>query len=310
MTTPAASQTFSATDRQKYLGASEIAAVLGVDKWHSPLDVYNSKLGLVAPFEGNNHTLRGQRLEAIAADYYAELTGRKLRRYTRAYAHKQHSFIQGHIDRIVEGESVIAEIKCPSIAAYRKIQREGLPDSWQIQMQVYMGLSGHKQCVIIVFCADAWDLLHFELEFDEAIYTPAIAAGAKFWTDHVLTQTPPDPEPTGKKPDFELAKTDGTVTFRDDEPFIARSVALIEAIQLAADAEQLFEMAKKEYLEAIEDTPGIYECGGLRVHYNEQPGRKTFDKKALAAKHPEIVLSDFEKVGNPFRVFRPYVLSR
>jgi putative phage-type endonuclease len=310
MTSPSTSQSFSASDRQKYLGASEIAAVLGIDKWRTPLDIYNSKLGLVAPFEGNNHTERGNRLEAIAADYYTELTGRKLRRYTKAYAHKEHSFIQGHIDRIVEGESVIAEIKCPSIAAYRKIQREGLPDGWQIQMQVYMGLSGHKQCVIIVFCADAWDLLHFELEFDDAIYTPAILAGATFWNEHVVTQTPPNAEQSGKKTDIEFAKTDGTVTFRDDETFIAKSVALIEAIQLTADAEQLFEMAKKEYLEAIEDSPGIYECAGLRVHYNERPGRKTFDKKALAAKHPEIDLSDFEKVGNPYKEFRSYILNR
>jgi hypothetical protein len=100
------------------------------------------------------------------------------------------------------------------------------------------------------------------------------------------------------------------VTFRDDESFIAKSVALIEAIQLVSDAEQLFEMAKKEIIEAVEDLPGIYECGGLRVHYSEQEGRKTFDKKALAAKHPEINLSDFEKVGKPFKTFRPYVLGR
>jgi predicted phage-related endonuclease len=93
MTSPSASQSFSASDRQKYLGASEIAAVLGIDKWRTPLDIYNSKLGLIAPFEGNNHTERGNRLEAIAADYYTELTGRKLRRYTKLTRTKNiHSF--------------------------------------------------------------------------------------------------------------------------------------------------------------------------------------------------------------------------
>lgn len=311
MTTPAPSQSFSAEDRRKFIGASEIAALLGLDRYKTILDIYNSKLGLVAPFDGNNHTQRGQRLEAIAADYYTELTGRKLRRYTRAYAHKTHSFIQGHIDRIVEGEGTIAEIKCPSVAAYRKIQREGLPDSWQIQMQVYMGLSGHKNCVVIVFCADAWDMAHFELEFDDTIYHASIDAAERFWHCHVLTEVAPElPTSGAKKPEFELTKTDGTVTFRDDETFIAKSVSLIEAIQLVSDAEQLFEMAKKDYIEAVEDAPGIYECAGLRVHFNEREGRKTFDKKALAAKHPEIVLSDFEKVGKPYKEFRPYVLSR
>jgi putative phage-type endonuclease len=205
MTTPQPSQQFSAEDRRKFIGASEIAAILGLDRYKTILDIYNSKLGLVPAFEGNAHTLRGQRLEAVAADYYFELTGRKLRRYTRAYAHKEHSFIQGHIDRIVEGESSIAEIKCPSVAAYRKIQREGLPDSWQIQMQVYMGLSGHKSCVVIVFCADAWDLLHFEIEFDADIYQASIDAAERFWNCHVLTGIPPELS-NGKKPEFEIAK--------------------------------------------------------------------------------------------------------
>jgi predicted phage-related endonuclease len=176
-------------------------------------------------------------------------------------------------------------------------------------MQVYMGLSGHKSCVVIVFCADAWDLLHFEIEFDADIYQASIDAAQRFWNCHVLTGIPPELS-NGKKPEFEIAKGNGTVTFRDDESFIAKSVALIEAIQLVSDAEQLFEMAKKEIIEAVEDLPGIYECGGLRVHYSEQEGRKTFDKKALAAKHPEINLSDFEKVGKPFKTFRPYVLNQ
>jgi putative phage-type endonuclease len=310
MTTPAPSQLFSAEDRRKFIGASEIAAICGVDKYKTILDIYNSKLGLVAPFEGNQHTLRGQRLEAIAADYYTELTSRKLRRYTRAYAHKTHSFIQGHIDRIVEGEGTIAEIKCPSVAAYRKTQREGIPDSWQIQMQVYMGLSGHKNCVVIVFCADAWDMAYFELEFDETIYQAAIEAAQRFWTNHVLTQTPPELPANGKKPEFELTKSDGSVTFRDDEPFVQKSLSLVEAIQLKADAETLFDMAKKDYLESIEDTPGVYECAGLRVHYNERAGRKTFDKKRLAAEHPEINLADYDKEGNPYREFRPFILGK
>jgi putative phage-type endonuclease len=308
MTTTAPSQTFTPEQRRKYLGASEIAAILGLDKWQTALDVYNSKLGLVSPFEGNQHTLRGQRLEAIAADYYCELTGRKLRRYTKAYAHKQYPFIAGHIDRIVEGESVIAEIKCPSFGAYRKIQREGLPDGWQIQMQVYMGLSSHKKCVIIVFCADAFDLLHFELEFDEAIFSPAIAAAADFWIKHVITEIPPDLEKT-KKPEFELPKTDGSVTFRDDEMFIARAQTLREAIQLKRDGEELYELAKKDLLESIENLHGCYEGGGVRFYYSQREGRKTLDKKRLAAEHPELSLVDYEKTGNPYDEFRPYLIN-
>jgi putative phage-type endonuclease len=302
-------QSFDVEERRSYLGASEIAAVLGLDKWRTPLDVYNDKLGLTPSFEGNNHTERGNRLEAVAAEYYTELTGRKLRRYSRGYSHKQHEFIRGHIDRIVENESQIAEIKCPSIAAYRKIQREGLPDSWQIQMQAYMGISGHKKAVIIVFCADAWDLLHFEVDFDPIIYNPAIDGAVRFWRTHVLAGIPPELA-NGKKAEFEIAKTGGTVTLRDDEKFIEAAMLLREAIQLEKDAAELKELAKNKALEAVESVHGGYEGAGVRFYFSQKQGRKSFDKKRLAAENPNIDLSLYETVSNPYDEFRTYLISQ
>jgi hypothetical protein len=59
-------------------------------------------------------------------------------------------------------------------------------------------------------------------------------------------------------------------------------------------------------LNAIEETPGRYEGAGLRLSYTEQAGRKSFDKKLLAAEHPEIDLAKYEKQGNPFKVFKPF----
>ena len=43
------------------LGASEVPAVLGLDPYRSPLDVYLEKTGVLPPFEGNNFTEWGNR---------------------------------------------------------------------------------------------------------------------------------------------------------------------------------------------------------------------------------------------------------
>lgn len=304
----ATAQTFTAEERRNYIGASEIGAILGLDRYKTALDVYNQKLGLTAPFEGNRHTERGNRLERVAADIFAETTGKRLRRRNSAFVHPNYPFIVGHVDRTVEGERTIAEIKCPSLAAFRKMQREGLPETYLIQMQVYLGLSGYSEGVYIIFCADQMDCASFDISFDAAIYETAVMSAVNFWNNHVRAGVPPS-ETNSDKEKIEVSKIGGSTVFRDDDTFAEAAQLLREANQLKKDGEELYELAKSKVLSAIEEVEGVYEGAGLRLFYQAQNGRKTFDKKALAAAHPEIDLSKFEKQGAPFFTFRPIFLN-
>jgi hypothetical protein len=61
--------------RRTGIGASEVAAVLGLSPYESPLDVYCRKLGLV-PEKAETEAMRwGLRLEPLLAAEYAERTG-------------------------------------------------------------------------------------------------------------------------------------------------------------------------------------------------------------------------------------------
>lgn len=300
----ATAQSFDPVERQTYIGASEISAVMGLDRWKTPLDLFNEKRGLSRPFEGNAHTARGNRLEAIAAEYYTEQTGYQLRRCRTEFTHL--GIIRGHVDRVVVGEKRLVEIKCPANAAFRKLQREGLPESYIIQAQVYMFLAKMPKLTFVIFCADLWDAAIFDLDYDETIACTAINAAINFWNDHIETGTPPE-QPSGDSGQLEIAKFGGSVTVRDDDTFTAKAQALSEAINLKRDAEELFEIAKKDILDAVEGECGIYEGGGLRIYYTESPGRQTLDKKAVAA--AGIDLSPFEKQGNPFKTFKTYQIT-
>ncbi len=301
-------QSFTAEERREYIGASEIAAIMCLDRYRTPLDVYNIKVGLSAPFEGNNHTERGNNLEAIAANYYTEKTGIKLRRHNEGFVDKEFPMVRGHLDRMVVGEKRLIEIKCPSVAAFRRLQRDGLPDSFIIQAQAYMRLSGVPRLTWVIFCADAWDAATFDIDYDADVAAVAFKAAADFWRDHIEPQIPPVETAAEQKVNFELAKIGGFATDRDDQAFVDAAARLREATDLAREAGELLESAKADVLAVIEGIPGIYQGGGLRLHYTEQAGRKSFDKKAAAA--DGIDLSKYEKVGNPFPVFRPYFLNQ
>lgn len=294
-------------DRQNYLGASDMAAILGVDPNKSALDVYNEKLGLVPPFEGNNQTERGLKLENIAAQEYSERTGNKVHRRHTELVHPKYDFIRGHIDRRVVGDKRPVEIKVPSRAMFYKIKREGLPEPWIVQMQTYLWLDKSRIGDFAPFCPDVWESLPFEVPAEPDLFDRIEHAAVFFWTEHVLKRVPPLPLKQDQ-PAIEFAKIPGEVLYRTDPEFIEAAQLFREAKQLERDSEELVNLAKEKVKASVERRPGKYQGGGMRLSYFLQ-SRTTFDKKALAAAYPNIDLSQFEKRGDPFEVLKPIFTS-
>lgn len=294
-------------DRHTYLGATDIAAILGVDTYKTALDVYNEKLGLVPHFEGNKQTERGQRLENVAAQEYTAETGRKVHRRSVELIHPKYDFIRGHIDRRVVGEDKRpVEIKCPSRGMFHKIKREGLPDSWLIQMQTYLWLDRSEVGDFAPFCADAWEILPFEVQAQPEIYEQIEHVAVLFWTENVLKRVPPAPV-SADKPMIEFAKVAGAVQVREDAVFLEAAQTLMEAKQLERDGKELLEIAKQQVKKAVDGEFGKYRGGCLKaLHYQLSQGHVKFDKKMLAAEHPEIDISRYETRGEPFEVLKPY----
>lgn len=296
-------------ERRTYIGASEVAAVLGLDPNKTRLELYNEKVGLTEPFAGNKHTQRGQKLEDTAAREYMEVTGKTVRRDRRALTHPVYPFFRGHVDRREVGTKRITEIKCPSRGMFYKVQREGLQNSWIMQGQAYMLLDGSKFLNWCVFCADAWECVPFEQPFDPEIAAFIEKQVVEFWVENVQARVPPKPT----KLDNEIAtlsqQIGGDLIRRTDQEFIDSAQLLREAAALKSDGEMLYDLAKQRCIDAVNGEVGRYEGGGLRLYYMEQAGRKSLDKRALQAEYPDINLAQFEKQGAPFKTFRPYFIG-
>ena len=294
-------------DRHTYLGATDIAAILGVDTYKTALDVYNEKLGLVPSFAGNKQTERGQRLENVAAQEYTAETGRKVHRRSVELIHPKYDFIRGHIDRRVVGEDKRpVEIKCPSRGMFSKIKREGLPDSWIVQMQTYLWLDESAVGDFAPFCADVWEILPFEVPAQPEMFDQIERIAVLFWTENVLRQVPPKAV-TADKPLIEFAKVAGAVENREDATFLSAAEILREAKQLESDGKELLALAKQQIKDAVGGKFGKYRGGCLKaLHYSISQGHLKFDKNLLAAEHPEIDISRYESRGEPFEVLKPY----
>lgn len=329
-------------DRTRYIGGSDIGAILGVNPYKTALDVYREKIGEAEPFEGNQHTRRGTRLEQIAAEEFEQQVGLKLWRVNKSFAHPSYPFLGGHIDRRVVGYNGIAEIKCPSLGSFAKIKREGVRKDYIAQMQWYLGLSNREFGEWIIFCADQWEVLHFRVEFDQLLFEQMVTKAITFWQGNVLAKIPPTL--TEGEAAMQIEAIGNTTVRREDPAFVEAMQMLREAKQLAAEAELIEETAKARVKELVENKPGCYVGPGYRLHLTQIAGRSTFDKKALAGAKPldrlkvgavlqplfmksavfssemeraietigrdcNLDLTQFEKQGAPYVTLKPYFVG-
>jgi predicted phage-related endonuclease len=259
--------------------------------------------------------MRGTVLEPTVATLYAGETERKVRRVNAILQHPDHEWMLGNIDREIVGvrgrKPGILEIKCPGLRTFSQIKREGIPDYYQIQMQHYLAVSGREWGAFAIFNAERWELLHFDVERDDELIAMIIDRDAAFWR-LVQEGTPPEGAELLPNPDLPALPTGTELAEMGGSAWMNAVNDLRTAKEILSEAEAL-EQAAKERIQNIMTVAGVStaEGCGLRVYWNEQKGRTSFDHRGFARKHPELseAMKPYYKTGAASRPFRPYFLK-
>lgn len=324
--------------RKKGLGGSDAAAVCGVDPYRTPLDVYRDKTTDGIESIDNLHMKRGRKLEALILREYAELHPEDTLIGAPMTRHPQHSWMLGTPDSLIssprhtkQGQGVV-EVKCPAKHSFEKIKLRGIPAHYVLQMQHYLAITGLKWGVFVVFNADSWEMLTIEVEaFSPVDQAKLIHIEERFWNEHVVPCIPPE---EAEKDRIVLPKVSGAIKDRADAVFAKAAAQYVEAQRVAKESADLQEDAKAMLKQVINSESGVFEGGGYRVYNTVVAGRKTLDKKALAASkaidrvkmavlmtsgmdkqdvlnriadgEADLDLADFEEQGNDFTTMKVY----
>jgi len=295
-------------ERLSGIGGSDAPVVVLGDYYdRTAHDLFLEKTGAIPPTNLDSPDIRrGLRQEPIAAKLYEEQSGYKVRRVNQLLRHPEQPFMVAHIDREILGlDGAPLEIKCPRSMVFRRYQLEGIPEGIQIQGQHYLSVKGKGVVVFGIFCAEVDELLIVPVERDQELIDLIEAKEAVFW-DRVQAGQWPETAPAEEK--IELPPIGGELVKIETEDWFRAAAALHEARSIKADAEALEAEAKNQILVLMGEYD-VVEGAGLRVYHREQAGRRSLDKKALQAAHPDIDLTQYEKVGKPFKAFRPYFLE-
>jgi len=166
--------------RKAGFGGSDIGDLLDSEPYGCKRRLFLDRLGLL-PDRGPamaHHLERGRFLEGPVAGLYAARTGRELREVGTGYL-KEFPFVRANADRLVRSDQVsltqhhgswgVLEIKCPSAWSFKKIKKEGLPESYVLQLQWQMLCYGTSWGSFAVYWADGHELLWFDVERDDAL---------------------------------------------------------------------------------------------------------------------------------------------
>ncbi len=186
-------------ERRKTLGASEIAAVAGLDRYRTPLNIFLEKIGEAAPFAGSEASEWGLRLEEAIAGKYADAhPGYTVVRNPDTMVSTREPWMSATPDFFVippEGERGRYGLQVKNKGARQIIHwgesgTDQIPDEIAAQVHWEMDVAGlPRNDVIALFGGNESRI--YPLRFNEQIADSMREIGRAFWFGHVVARVQP-----------------------------------------------------------------------------------------------------------------------
>lgn len=189
-------------DRSKYLGGSDIGAILGLSPFRTPLQVWQEKTGKETAQHDSLPLRFGSFAEEFVASEYSRSTGFALRHDESLFIHPKYPFMCAHLDRLVFGMGLdhpptkILECKTANPFArsdWGQVGTDEVPLSYLAQCAWYQAVTGIADTDLAVLFGNS-EFRIYEIQRDLALEELVIAQAIHFWNAYVLADIPPPPQ--------------------------------------------------------------------------------------------------------------------
>lgn len=289
--------------RRHGLGASETAAVLGLNTWKTPLDVWLEKID-TTPVVDDPPSLAA-RIGTAMEHVVAQMTVHgwpdlgKIGPTPGLIAHDDHPWMLATVDRllyergVVDGPPLgILEVKTTNRHAYEHHWIDGVPPLFvQVQVQQQLAVTGLERAWVACWVRDE--------RGDDAIKAPALIEaapdvhrqlveyGGAFWRDHVEARVMPSPIVGDADKMSGLWTPDPAKTVTADEDLEHLIGEWMHADEVAKDAAKRAAALKVQVQARMGEATAIARPDGRNLVTWKAAARTAIDTKALKANDPE-----------------------
>jgi putative phage-type endonuclease len=245
-------------ERNRGLGSSDMAVVLGLSKYKGPLRLWYEKTGRMLPEDISQQPQikRGHRLEPVIGEMYEEETGHRIHRVNRIQQHKDHAWMLSSPD--FETYSVRRNVECKTVSFFDPAEwgpsgSDLAPTNYVIQVQHQKAVRGFN--VSDIAALGGWDFRIITIQRDDDIINFIYAEGERFWW-HVQKDEMPTPKTIE---DVKLRYPKSLASPIDATPEIIAAVRRLREVKASAKASN----AELDELE-LEIKQYMGECDTLR----------------------------------------------
>ena len=177
--------------RQQGIGGSDAGAILGVNRWRTPFQVYMDKTQEInEPSEQSEAAYWGTELEDLVAREFSKRTGKKVRRRNAILQSVEYPFMTANLDREIVGEKSLLECKTVNAFGAKEWDSEEVPASYLVQVMHYLAVTGYEKAFIAVLIGGQ-KFIYKEVDRDEELIEMIVNAEKDFWENSIVKKVPP-----------------------------------------------------------------------------------------------------------------------
>jgi putative phage-type endonuclease len=276
--------------RSKGIGGSDVAAICGLNKYKSPVEVWMEKAGQSIPKEQSEAAYWGSVLEPLVRQEFALRANMKVKLKQCILKHSQHDFMIANIDGVVidnnHGECLF---EAKTASAYKQNQWEdSIPEEYMLQIQHYMAVTGYKRTYIAVLIGGN-NFKYKIVERDDELIKMIIKLEHNFWNNYVLTNTTPPIDGSEASSEllnslFSSCKENSEIVLTDE------ALPLITQYEIAKEKEKEANEIKNDAINKIKLMIGDNEKGLIndKIITWKSITTEKFDTKKLHKEMPDI----------------------
>lgn len=264
--------------RKSAIGASDVAAILGVSPWASAWEVWAEKTDRLEPWKGNEATRAGQAFENAVLDQAENELG-ALERNVRV-CHESVP-MAATLDARVIGDGTPIEAKTTGLTGrvygdWGEALTDQVPDYYLVQVHAQLCVTGAELAYLFALIAGR-GVVKYQIERSDKLCKQLMDKCKDWWNRHITLDQEPSKERT---PDLDVIKRFRRVPKKSIElgADAAKLIEHYEGLKMAAKSlkEELAETEGKILL-ALGDAEGASYSGGQLTYY--ETSRKGYEVK-------------------------------